>query len=69
MENEEVEWETIKMEKMREELSRPEVIGSFIGMGMAGFFFGIGLILVVKTVSNLEYCIDKLIRRKSGYCQ
>ena len=69
MENEQVEWETIKMEKMREHPSRPEVIGSFIGMGMVGFCFGIGLILAVKTVSNMKYCIDEIIIRKSGYCQ
>ena len=69
MENEQVEWETMKMEKMREQPSRPEVIGSFIGMGMVGFCFGFGLILAVKTVINLEYCIDEIIRRKSGYCQ
>ena len=30
------------------------VIGSFIGMGVVGFCFGIGLILAVKTVNNLE---------------
>ena len=35
------------------------VIGSFIGMGIVGFFFGIGLMLAVKTVNNLE----ELIRR------
>ena len=40
------------------------VIGTFIGMGMVGFCFGIGLILVVKTVSNLEYSIEELISRK-----
>ena len=67
MENEQVEWETIKMEKMREQPSRPKVIGSFIGM--VGFCFGIGLILAVKTVSNLENCIDEIIIRKSGYSQ
>ena len=67
--NEQVERETIKMEKMREQLSRPEVIGSLIGMGMAGFCFRIGLILAVKTVSNLECCIDEIIRKKSGYCR
>ena len=66
MENEQVEWE---MEKKREQPRRPEVIGSFIGMGMMGFCFGIGLILAVKTVSNLEYCIDEIIGRKSGHCQ
>ena len=66
MENEQVEWE---MEKMKELLSRPEGFGSFIGMGMVGFCFGIGLILAVKTVNNLDYCIDEIIRRKSGYYQ
>ena len=30
------------------------VIGSFIGMGIVGFCFGIGLIPAVKTVNNLE---------------
>ena len=40
------------------------VIRSFIGMGLVGFCFGIGLILVFKTVNNLEYCIEELISRK-----
>ena len=35
------------------------VIGSFIGMGIVGFCFGIGFMLAVKTVNNLE----ELIRR------
>ena len=35
------------------------VIGSFIGMGIAGFWFGIGFMLAVKTVNNLE----EIIRR------
>ena len=39
--------------------SKYEVIGSFIGMGIVGFCFGIGLMLAVKTVNNLE----ELIRR------
>ena len=39
MENEQVERETIKMEKMREQPSRPKVIRSFIGMGMVGLFW------------------------------
>ena len=34
MENERVEQETIKMEEMRKQQSKSEVIGSFIGMGM-----------------------------------
>ena len=45
MEN--VEQETIKMEETRKQPSKSEVIGSFIGMGMVGFCFGIGLILAV----------------------
>ena len=59
MENEQVEQETIKMEKMREQPSKSEVIGSFIGMDMVGFCFGIGLMLAVKTVNNLECCISR----------
>ena len=35
------------------------VIGSFIGMSIVGFCSGIGLMLDVKTVNNLE----ELIRR------
>ena len=59
MENEPVEQETIKMEEMRKQLSKSEVIGSFIGMGMVGFCFGIGLMLAVKSVNNLECCINR----------
>ena len=57
MEN--VERETIKMEETRKQPSKSEVIGSFIGMGMVGFCFGIGLMLAVKTVNNLEHCINR----------
>ena len=57
MEN--IEQETIKMEEMRKQPSKSEVIGSFIGMGMVGFCFGIGLMLAVKTVNNLECCINR----------
>ena len=39
------------------QLSKSEIIGSFIGMGMVGFCFGIGLMLAVKTVNNLECCV------------
>ena len=59
MENERVERETIKMEETRKRLSKSEVIGSFIGMGMVGFCFRIGLMLAVKTVNNLECCISR----------
>ena len=51
--------ETIKMEKMIKHPSESEVIGSFIGMGMVGFWFGIGLMLAVKTVNNIECCINR----------
>ena len=51
--------ETIKMEETRKHLSKSEVILSFIGMGMVGFCFGIGLMLAVKTVNNLECCINR----------
>ena len=57
MEN--MEQEIIKMKKMRKQPSKSEVIGSFIGIGMVGFCFGIGLMLVVKTVNNLECCINR----------
>ena len=40
---EQVKQETIRMEEMRKQPSKYEVIGSFIGMGMVGFCFGIGL--------------------------
>ena len=59
MENERVEQEIIKMEKTRKQPSKSEVIGCFIGMGMMGFCFGIGLMLAVKTVNNLECCTNR----------
>ena len=57
MEN--MEQETIKMEKTIKRPSKSEVIGSVIGMGMVGFCFGIGLMLAVKTVNNLECCMKR----------
>ena len=59
MENEQMEQGIIKMEEMRKQPSKSEVIGSFIGMGMMGSCFGIGLMLAVKTVNNLECCISR----------
>ena len=50
---------TIKMEEMRKQLRKSEVIGSFIGMGMVGSSFGIGLMPAVKSVNNLECCINR----------
>ena len=51
-----MEQETIKMEKTRKQLSKSEIIGSFIGMGMVSFCFGTGLMLAVN---NLECCISR----------
>ena len=45
--------------------SKCEFLGAVISMGVIGFWIGIGVTLAVKTVNNLEYCIDELIRRKS----
>ena len=53
--------ETIKMEETRKQPSKSEVIGSFIGMGMVGFCFGIGLMLAIKTVNNLELYKQKML--------
>ena len=69
MENEQVEhMETMKARRTPQAetnknlltLSKSKVIGSFIGMVIVGFCFGIGLMLAVKTVNNLE----ELIRRQ-----
>ena len=54
-----MEQETIKMEETRKQPSKSEVIGSFTGMGMVGFCFGIRLMLAFKTVNNLECCINR----------
>ena len=51
MENEQVERQTIKMEKTREMLSS---IGLFIGTGLLGFWFGVGAALGAKMVNGLE---------------
>ena len=48
MENEQMEQETIKMEKMREQLSRLEVIGAVLTVGVLGFWFGFGVTLGAK---------------------
>ena len=57
MEN--VEQETIKMEEMRKQLSRLEVIGAVITVGMLGFWFGVGAALGAKMVNNLEELINR----------
>ena len=57
MEN--VEQETIKIEEMRKQLSRLEVIGAVITVGVLGFWFGIGAAVGAKMVNNLEERISR----------
>ena len=46
-------------------LSKCEGLGAAMAVEiMTGFCFGIGVILAVKMVHSLEYCIEKLISRK-----
>ena len=59
MENEQVERETIKMEKTREQLSRLEVIGAVLTVGVLGFWFGFGGTLFSKMVNSLEELISR----------
>ena len=54
-----MEQETIKMEETRKQLSRVEVFGAVLTVGMLGFWFGIGATLGAKMVNSL----DKLISR------
>ena len=56
-----MERETIKMEEMGKQPSKSEVIGSFIGMGMVGFCFGIGLMLAVKTKQSRVLYKQKML--------
>ena len=51
--------ETIKMEKMRKQPSRLEVIGAVITVGVLGFWFGVGAPLCTKMVNNLEELISR----------
>ena len=57
MEN--VEQETIKMEEMRKQPSRLEVVGAVITVGVLGFWFGVGAALSAKMVNNLEELISR----------
>ena len=51
--------ETIKMEEMRKQLSRLEVILAVISLGVLGFWFGVGAALSAKMVSDLEELISR----------
>ena len=57
------------MEQKTSTLSKSE--GGYEGLAaamaaelMIGFWFGIGIILAVKMVQSLEYCIEEIISRK-----
>ena len=54
-----MEQQTIKMEEMRKQLSRLEVIGAVISLGVLGFWFGSGEALGAKMVNNLEELISR----------
>ena len=56
---EQVKQETIKMEEMRKQPSRLEVIGAVITVGVLGFWFGVGAALGAKMVNNLEELISR----------
>ena len=51
--------ETIKMEETRKQLSRLEVIGVVLTVGVLGFWFGIGAALGAKMVNSLEELISR----------
>ena len=55
---EQMQQETIKMEETRKQLSRLEVIGAVLTVGMLGFWFGIGAALGSKMVNSLEELIS-----------
>ena len=54
-----MEQETIKMEEMREQSSRLEVIGAVLTVGVLGFWFEIGAAIGTKMVNNLEELISR----------
>ena len=56
---EQVKRETIKMEEMREQPSRLEVIVAVLTVGVLGFWFGIGAALGAKMVNSLEELISR----------
>ena len=57
--NKQVERETIKMEETRKQLSKLEVIGAVITVGVLDFWFGVGAALGTKMVNNLEELISR----------
>ena len=54
-----------KMSKNSSTSSKYEgLIAAMAAELMIGFWFGIGVMLAVKMVQSLEYCIEELINRK-----
>ena len=56
---EQVQQETVKMDVIRKQLSRLEVIGAVISVGVLGFWFGIEATLGAKMVNGLEELIGR----------
>ena len=50
---------TIKMEEMRKQPSRLEVIGAVLTVGVSDFWFGFGATLGAKMVNSLEELISR----------
>ena len=48
-----------EMEETRKQLSRLEVIGAVLTVGVLGFWFGIGAALGSKMVNSLEELISR----------
>ena len=54
-----------KMETTNKKLSKYKGLKAAMAAElMIGFWFGIGVVLAVKMVQSLEYCIEELISRK-----
>ena len=53
-----MEQETIKMEEMRKQPSKLEVIGAVLTVGVLGFWFGVGSALGAKMVNSIEELIS-----------
>ena len=56
---EQMKQETIKMEEMRKQPSRLEVIGAVITVGVLGFWFGVRATLGAKMGNNVEELISR----------
>ena len=57
--NKQVQQEAIEIKLMREQLSKLREDRLFIGVGVIGFLFGIGVVLGTKMVNSLEELISR----------